>query len=563
MTSRDFNQAARSLERSKQQRFPLIPGFLGFLVNGIETVEVPTRPGYVFVRLRGSLSEVVSAFNDEVSPVYGLPVLVTRDDVDNTRYKVISRDTGVYVNWGSASSYLPRHGDSHSFSSRAGTGGDVVWVYGRQMMPLNVIPSGTNAAGSVKIEEGVYYQAGAWHSAGGTGTVSFLPAKPSAGNARMMLLYLDENGNPGIATGTVFSESISGTSSLIPYIPTLSNNYYVPLAGIRLTSSTNTITWNDITDLRPWIVGDGFIPTGTFAPNSASYITVGSEAGLTAERRLTAGAGISITDNGANNTIVISSVAGGAGSYPAIYDDGVFKATGTAISFDTGLSVISSGTSIFVNSFGGGGGGGSTVIYDDGVYKTTGTAISFDSNLSVAVTGSMAFISATGGSGSKTLITTNYPTTSGTAFTSIPGTYTDLFVDGIIRSTIPGGTSDTVLLFFNNDLVRANYSRQNFQSAGTTNTGNRADTPLVGSCPGDSSPAGNYSYFQIEIPRYALPSFNKVTFARFNSRFDDTTHAVSINAIQWENTNPVTDLELSLSNGQFATGSLVSLWGIN
>src|SRR5512139_3038579 len=140
LMTRQFKQATRAFERSKQQKYPLIPGFLGFTVNGIDTVEVPTREGYVFVRLRGVANEVIHAYNDEVSPVYGLPVLVSRDDVDNTRYRIIARDTGVYLNWGSSSAYLPRHGNTHSFSQEAGSGGDVVWVYGRQMMPLAVIP---------------------------------------------------------------------------------------------------------------------------------------------------------------------------------------------------------------------------------------------------------------------------------------------------------------------------------------------------------------------------------------------------------------------------------------
>lgn len=385
--TRTFKQATNKFDRSKQQKYPNIPGFLGFMVNGVETVEVPSRPGYVFVRLRGTVNEVIHAFNDEVSPVYGLPVLVTRDDIDNTRYRVISRDTGVYVNWGTTSSYLPRHGDSHSFSDRQGTGGDVVWVYGRQMMPLLVMPSGSVAGGSVYINEGIYYQIGQWRQAGGTGTVSLLPASPSAGNARMMLIYLDEYGNPGIATGTVFSEIYSGTSSIIQYLPNISNSYYVPLAGVRLTSTTSTISWGDIYDLRPWIVGDGFIPTGTFAPNSAGYVTIGSEAGLTAERTLTAGAGISITDGGANSTVVISSTSSASPTYPSIYDDNTFKATGTAIHFNTNLTVINTGTSVWID---GQAGGSSTptypAIYDSGAFIATGTEIDFDGDLKATKT---------------------------------------------------------------------------------------------------------------------------------------------------------------------------------
>src|SRR4030043_136982 len=73
-----------------------IPGILGFLINGVRTVEVPNRNGYVYVRLRDNLSEVCQAFNDNVSPVYGLPVLMVRDSTNRTRYKILGRDLGRY-----------------------------------------------------------------------------------------------------------------------------------------------------------------------------------------------------------------------------------------------------------------------------------------------------------------------------------------------------------------------------------------------------------------------------------------------------------------------------------
>src|SRR3990167_1725709 len=61
----------------------------------------------------------------------------------------------------------------------------------------------------------------------------------------------------------------------------------------------------------------------------------------------------------------------------------------------------------------GGGGGGSNVlpIFDDSVFKVTGSAISFDSNLSVSVTGSFAYVNSSGGSageGHITVLATSY-----------------------------------------------------------------------------------------------------------------------------------------------------------
>lgn len=55
---------------------------------------------------------------------------------------------------------------------------------------------------------------------------------------------------------------------------------------------------------------------GGGAPTGSSYVTVSADATLTAERRLVAGAGITLTDGGANSTMTIaasstSSVASG------------------------------------------------------------------------------------------------------------------------------------------------------------------------------------------------------------------------------------------------------------
>jgi len=133
---RRLRQAFNRLDLSKKDKEFFIPAILGFMINGIKTVEVAERPGYVYARIRSNLNEVIQAFNDKVSPVYDFPVLLIRDPNNVTRYRVDSRDTARYENWGSTSSYLPRHGNQHSFNPDGGGGGDIVWVYGRQFMPL-------------------------------------------------------------------------------------------------------------------------------------------------------------------------------------------------------------------------------------------------------------------------------------------------------------------------------------------------------------------------------------------------------------------------------------------
>jgi len=311
--SRDsFRKAVSSLESAKSQKINYIPGVLGFTLNGEQKVEVPSRESYVYVRLRGVDNEVIQAFNDAVAPVYNLPVLIAKDDIDRSRYRVIARDTGAYANWGSSSAYLPKHGHTHSFIPEEGGGGDVVWAYSRQLMPLAVYPSGSSGAGMVMIKPGTYYQNDVWHYAGGTATASLLPYRPTDNTARMVLVYLDGNGNPGlIASDDYFAATITGNAGITPYLPSIAGTDYIPLEAIRLVSGTTIISWGNIYDVRPWLVGDGFIATGTFAPYEANYVVaVTGSASLPNDRLLAPGNKITITDNGAGSTIQVGLTTG-------------------------------------------------------------------------------------------------------------------------------------------------------------------------------------------------------------------------------------------------------------
>jgi hypothetical protein len=277
MRNRNFFRAMRDLEEAKSDQQIQIPGILGFMLNGANTVEVPTRMGFVYVRLRNSTSEVIQAYNDQVAPVYGLPVLVVRDEVDTSKYRILGRDVGVYQNWGSSSSYLPKHGHSHSFIPEEGGGGDVVWTYSRQIMPLAAYPSGSAGSNGVIIKPSTYYQDDTWKYAGNTGSPDLLAYKPTDNKAKMVLLYMDSNGNPQVQdTVTTFAESITGTAGILQFIPKVSSTYTVPIAGIRLVSGTQTILWDNIYDLRPFIVADGFIPTGSFATFNHTHGVTGS-----------------------------------------------------------------------------------------------------------------------------------------------------------------------------------------------------------------------------------------------------------------------------------------------
>lgn len=230
---------------------PELSGSLGILMKGQKIVEVPNRNGFVYVRLRNNTSELIQAFNDQVSPVYNLGVLLVRD---GNRYKVVGRDIQRYNDWGSQSSFIPRHANQHSFNPDFGGGGDVVWIYPRQFMPSLVIPSGT--LGSPNVIVSAYTQQlddGSWRYEGETGTADLTPIyNPTNNNAVMALIYKDSAGNPGfiINSGTYFDNSITGTKQITQFIPALSDTSLIPLSAIRLISGSSNLVWDNIYDVR-------------------------------------------------------------------------------------------------------------------------------------------------------------------------------------------------------------------------------------------------------------------------------------------------------------------------
>ncbi len=407
MTKRRLTKAFGKLDTMKKTRDPEVMGVLGFTINGVNTVEVGNRSSYVWVRLRSNTNEVIQAFNDQISPVYGLPVVVVRDETDRNKYRIKGKDLGVYQSWNNTA-YLPRHGNQHSFNPDAGGGGDVTFIFNRQFMPLAVHPSGTSGGGNVYVQPYAYYQGAQWKYAGGTGTASLFPYKPTGTSARMVLVYLDNDGNPQLLPGsTYFASNITGNAAVLPYVPTLSATTDIPLAAIRLVSGTSTLVWDNIYDLRPLIVGDGFVPTGTVAGHEIQDDGVP----LTQQPALNfVGSNFSVYNTSGVTNVSGSFVGGGGGgaSSIAILDDNVFQVSGTAISFDKDLSVSAIGATAHIDipagTFASGShthpaGEAAVQIFDNSVFKATGTAISFDTNLTVAVTGTVAYVNASGAGG--------------------------------------------------------------------------------------------------------------------------------------------------------------------
>lgn len=257
-----FGEAINKAKQSTQKYNQILTGVLGIPLNGQQVVEVPNRNSYVYVQLRNNPNEVIQAFNDQVAPSYQLPVVV---QYVGNRYIVIGRDTMRYADWQSFAPYLPRHGESHSFDPEGGGGGDLVFVYPRQITPLLTIPSGSLGGPNVIINPYTLQNAdGSFKYIGNTGTINLTLYNPTGSNAVMVLICIDTvSGNPMITvgSGSYFPNTYTGTSVVPSYIPSCPNlAQWIPDSAIRLTSGTSNITWDNIYDVRQWI---HVRPTGT------------------------------------------------------------------------------------------------------------------------------------------------------------------------------------------------------------------------------------------------------------------------------------------------------------
>lgn len=143
-------------------------------------------------------------------------------------------------------------------------------------------------------------------------------------------------------------------------------------------------------------------------------------------------------------------------------------------------------------------------------------------------------------------------------FTSIPSTYTDLFLVHSLRSD---NTEDYYGLQFNSS--SSSFSSRSIQGDGSSaSSATRSDNFFVGTVAQSTLTASVFSNGQIYIPNYA-GSTNK-SFSYDAVQENNATSSLSeLFAGLWSNTAAITSVKLVKNSGNFVQHSTATLYGIS
>lgn len=146
------------------------------------------------------------------------------------------------------------------------------------------------------------------------------------------------------------------------------------------------------------------------------------------------------------------------------------------------------------------------------------------------------------------------------AFSSIPGTYTDLVIKASVRANSGGATAESVRMTINGAttnqtfrFVRGDGASAVSSSGSTYSMGNAAD--------GSSATASTFSNLEVYIPSYTV-SQNKPISGFWAQENNSTTAYIYAEARLWSNTAAITSLSFDLPGINMATGTSFFLYGI-
>jgi hypothetical protein len=152
-------------------------------------------------------------------------------------------------------------------------------------------------------------------------------------------------------------------------------------------------------------------------------------------------------------------------------------------------------------------------------------------------------------------------------FQSIPQDYQDLRLVVSGRGVL-ATTFDTVLFAVNGDVDNASYRSQSLQSSNTTNTASQnlgvANARAQAFVTGGTSPAGDFGDLTIYAHKYSRDDRVKVLRIENEAMIARTTGGIVLRRAMLVrlNAEPIERITLSLAGGDWAAGSIASLYGV-
>lgn len=174
------------------------------------------------------------------------------------------------------------------------------------------------------------------------------------------------------------------------------------------------------------------------------------------------------------------------------------------------------------------------------------------------------WVSSGGGGGGRTLISEQTPSgVSSVQWTSIPGTYKKLVLEGVIRSTQAADNVDGRIRF-NGDTTDGNYRQEGWRTNqfGTANDTGATARFATQAIPGANATANGFAQVKIEIMQYANTAFTKralVSIATVDNAFYQQVRGM----VHWSNTAAINQIDIVLSAGNFFANSVLRLYGEN
>lgn len=136
-------------------------------------------------------------------------------------------------------------------------------------------------------------------------------------------------------------------------------------------------------------------------------------------------------------------------------------------------------------------------------------------------------------------------------FSSIPQGYTDLIIVNSVKTT--GGNADSMRYVFNGSTT--GYSNTYLYGNGSSAVSGRQTSQSVAFYGNVSST--EFSAITTNLQNYS----NSTTYKSFLSRTSDNNWAMAYVNL-WQNTSPITSIEISINSGNIAAGSTFSIYGI-